>query len=107
MLEALEKIQKAEEMNERTFQELRQELRSYEKVKEDELEKLQDSQRLQLARMIEEKTDFEKQQVTREKEELAKEAHKLQMIVQEQYQKYRKEAVEAIIERVKETYGRH
>ena len=41
------------------------------------------------------------------KNKLNEDAGRLQSIVQEQYEKQRQQAVDAIIERVKETYGRH
>ncbi|WP_438845915.1 hypothetical protein [Enterococcus sp. AZ084] len=107
VLEALEKIQQAEKANEQTMQKLHQELREYKQIKEAELNQFRIDQRKLLEQLLEEKKQAEQHQATAEKNKLNEDAKRLQSTVQEQYEKQRKQAVDAIIERVKETYGRH
>ena len=97
MLEALEQIRKAEEENEKRAQTLRQQLKIYATEKEQELETIQTNYRQQLKQLVEEKEQFE----------LKAEADKVQATLKDQYQKHQSQAIGAIIERVKETYGRH
>ena len=85
MLEALEQIRKAEEENEKRARTLWQQLKTY----------------------AEEKEQFEKQELEKEKMKLKAEADKVQATLKDQYQKHQSQAIGAIIERVKETYGRH
>lgn len=107
MLDALEKIKKAEKENEQAMKKLQQELKDYNEAKAVELDQLRASQKQQLERLFEEKKRAEQQKAIAEKNKLNEDARRLQAIVQEQYEKQRKQAVDAIIERVKETYGRH
>ena len=95
MLEALEQIRKAEEENEKRAQTLRQQL------------KIQTNYRQQLKQLVEEKEQFEIQELEKEKMKLKAEADKVQATLKDQYQKHQSQAIGAIIERVKETYGRH
>ncbi len=53
------------------------------------------------------KEQFEKQELEKEKMKLKAEADKVQATLKDQYQKHQSQAIGAIIERVKETYGRH
>lgn len=105
MLEALEQIRKAEEENEKRARTLRQQLKTYAEEKEQELEIIQTNSRQQLKQLVEEKEQFEKQEL--EKMKLKAEADKVQATLKDQYQKHQSQAIGAIIERVKETYGRH
>ena len=107
MLEALEQIRKAEEENEKSARTLRQQLKTYAEEKEQELEIIQINNRQQLKQLVEEKEQFEKQELEKEKMKLKAEADKVQATLKDQYQKHQRQAIGAIIERVKETYGRH
>ena len=102
VLEALEQIRKAEEENEKRARTLRQQLKTYAEEKEQELEIIQTNSRQQLKQLVEEKEQLEK-----EKMKLKAEADKVQATLKDQYQKHQSQAIGAIIERVKETYGRH
>ncbi len=53
------------------------------------------------------KEQFEIQELEKEKMKLKAEADKVQATLKDQYQKHQSQAIGAIIERVKETYGRH
>ena len=108
VLEALEQIRKAEEENEKRAQTLRQQLKIYATEKEQELETIQTNYRQQqLKQLVEEKEQFEIQELEKEKMKLKAEADKVQATLKDQYQKHQSQAIGAIIERVKETYGRH
>lgn len=107
MLEALEQIRKAEEENEKRAQTLRQQLKIYATEKEQELETIQTNYRQQLKQLVEEKEQFEIQELEKEKMKLKAEADKVQATLKDQYQKHQSQGIGAIIERVKETYGRH
>lgn len=107
MLEALEQIRKAEEENEKRARTLWQQLKTYAEEKEQELEIIQINNRQQLKQLVEEKEQFEKQELEKEKIKLKAEADKVQATLKDQYQKHQSQAIGAIIERVKETYGRH
>lgn len=107
MLEALEKIKQAEKENEQAMKKLQQELKDYKEAKAVELDQLRASQKQHLEQLLKEKKRAEQQKVIAEKNKLNEDARRLQSIVQEQYEKQRQQAVDAIIERVKETYGRH
>ncbi|HFD0529317.1 hypothetical protein [Enterococcus lactis] len=107
VLEALEQIRKAEEENEKRARTLRQQLKTYAEEKEQELEIIQINNRQQLKQLVEEKEQFEKQELEKEKIKLKAEADKVQATLKDQYQKHQSQAIGAIIERVKETYGRH
>lgn len=107
MLEALEQIRKAEEENEKRAQTLRQQLKIYATEKEQELETIQTNYRQQLKQLVEEKEQFEIQELEKEKMKLKAEADKVQATLKDQYQKHQSQTIGAIIERVKETYGRH
>ena len=96
VLEALEQIRKAEEENKKRAQTLRQQLKIYATEKEQELETIQTNYRQQLI-----------QELEKEKMKLKAEADKVQATLKDQYQKHQSQAIGAIIERVKETYGRH
>ena len=75
--------------------------------KEQELETIQTNYRQQLKQLVEEKEQFEIQELEKEKMKLKAEADKVQATLKDQYQKHQSQAIGAIIERVKETYGRH
>ncbi|EHK4843502.1 hypothetical protein I6F22_000100 [Enterococcus faecium] len=107
VLEALEQIRKVEEENEKRAQTLRQQLKIYATEKEQELETIQTNYRQQLKQLVEEKEQFEIQELEKEKMKLKAEADKVQATLKDQYQKHQSQAIGAIIERVKETYGRH
>lgn len=107
VLEALEKIKLAEKENEQAMKKLQQELKDYKEAKDVELDQLRASQKQHLEQLFEEKKRAEQQKAIAEKNKLNEDARRLQSIVQEQYEKQRQQAVDAIIERVKETYGRH
>nr|WP_211196999.1 hypothetical protein [Enterococcus mundtii] len=86
---------------------LQQELKDYKEAKAVELDQLRASQKQHLEQLLKEKKRVEQQKAIAEKNKLNEDARRLQSIVQEQYEKQRQQAVDAIIERVKETYGRH
>ncbi len=106
VLEALEQIRKAEEENAKRAQTLRQQLKIYAAEKEQELEnpnKLSATTKTVGGR----KRTIRKQELEKEKMKLKAEADKVQATLKDQYQKHQSQAIGAIIERVKETYGRH
>ena len=70
------------------------------------METIQTNYRQQLKQLVEEKEQFEIQELEK-KMKLKAEADKVQATLKDQYQKHQSQAIGAIIERVKETYGRH
>lgn len=106
LLEALEEIHKAEEKNETAKQELLQELKDYALSKEQEIEKKKIENRQENARLVDERETIEKERLQKEKELLLIEAKEVQETLRQRYEENYQQAVDAIIERVKETYGR-
>ncbi|MDT2835516.1 hypothetical protein P7H50_01125 [Enterococcus durans] len=107
MLEALEKIQEAEQKNQQSLVKLNEELNNYSESKEKELAAIEEKHRQQLAQLIEEKISLEEKQTAEQKEQLKATEKELQERLLEQYQTHQEQAIAAIIERVIQTYGRH
>lgn len=107
MLEALEKIQEAEQKNQQSLVKLNEELNNYSESKEKELAAIEEKHRQQLAQLIEEKISLEEKQTAEQKEQLKATEKELQERLIEQYQTHQEQAIAAIIERVIQTYGRH
>lgn len=107
MLEVLEKIQEAEQKNQRSLVKLNEELNNYSEAKEKELTAIEEKHRQQLAQLIEEKISLEEKQTAEQKEQLKATEKQLQERLLEQYQTHQEQAIAAIIERVIQTYGRH
>lgn len=107
LLEALEEIRKAEEKNDAAQQALIQEIKDYAQSKEAELEKQKVANRQENARLVDEKEQSEQQRLETEKAALLVEAKEVQATLQARYDQNYQQAVDTIIERVKETYGRH
>jgi V/A-type H+-transporting ATPase subunit G/H len=107
LLEALEKIRQAEENNAQKAKKLQQELSEYATQKNKEIEALQAARRQQLTKLSEEKEQAEQQTLEAEKELLLKEAAEIRENLEKRYEQHQEQATNAIIERVKQLYGRH
>ena len=107
LLEALEKIQEAEQKNQQALVKLNEELKNYSDSKERELATIEEKQRQQLAQLIEEKIKVEEQLTAEQKKQLEATEEQLRARLLKQYQTHQEQAIEAIIERVIQTYGRH
>ena len=107
MLEALEKIQEAEQKNQQALVNLNEELNNYSESKEKELATIEEKHRQQLAQLIKEKISLEEKQTVEQKEQLQVTEKQLQERLLEQYQTHQEQAIAAIIERVIQTYGCH
>lgn len=105
MLEALEQIRTAEKKNKQFEQELTRQLANDEEQKKVALEKLEKELKVKL---LEEVSSREKQletELQKEGEQLEQEAITVRENLALRYQEKREQAVETIIERVKQTYG--
>ncbi|MFV0561047.1 MAG: hypothetical protein ACK5NA_10115 [Enterococcus sp.] len=105
MLEALEQIRTAEQKNKQFEQELTRQLANDEEQKKVALEKLEKELKVKL---LEEVSSREKQletELQKEGEQLEQEAITVRENLALRYQEKREQAVETIIERVKQTYG--
>lgn len=93
--------------NAQKAKDLQQEISNYAKQKNQEIEAMQAARRQQLAKFSEEKEQKEQQLLESEKEVLLKEAAEIRENLEKRYEQHQEQATDAIIERVKQLYGRH
>lgn len=105
MLEALEHIRQAEKNNQQKYEEVKQKLQAYKELKEKELKVIKKEKQQHVQQLVDEKTLFEQRKSEEEKKKLIAEAVKLQQKLQIKYQNHQEEVVNAIIERMKKSYG--
>ncbi|MBO0430637.1 hypothetical protein [Enterococcus sp. DIV0660C] len=106
MLEILEKIRKAEEKNEEQMQVLRTEMQELTKQKEDELHTIEERKRQEQTQLLSEKKQIKEATLKSKQKQLDEEVQQVQQTLTEQYDKHQEQAIDLIIERVKE-YVRH
>lgn len=107
MLDALEKIQSTEEALAEKKQAVLEELKHYAQEKNDALERQKIENQQLLQRQIQELESQEKQRLAAEAQRLQQEAVKQTEVIEEQYANHRREAIQTIIKKVREQYGRH
>lgn len=107
MREALEKIRAAEERNEQAQKALITQLQEYERQKKQMLSTEEQANRQEIARIAEEREASEEQSLQAERTVLTADANALKESLEESYQKNATKLMDEIIERVKESYGRH
>lgn len=107
MREALEKIQAAEERNEQAQKALITQLQEYERQKKQMLWTEEQANRQEIARIAEEREASEERALQAERTVLTADANALKESLEESYQKNATKLMDEIIERVKESYGRH
>lgn len=107
MLEALEEIRQAEEAVELKRVSLLNQIKQYSEGKEAELEAKKSENQQLLTKLVAEKEDAKERELLAEREELLAEAKEVRTNLQQQYEKHYQQAIDTIIERVRETYGSH
>lgn len=107
MLEALEEIRKAEQAVEARRVSLLGKIKQYSEEKEAELEAKKSENQQLLSKLTAEKEETKERELLAEREELLTEAKEVRNNLQQQYEKHYQQAIDTIIERVRETYGSH
>lgn len=107
MRAALEKIQAAEERNEEAKKTLVSELQAYEQQRKAALAAEERLNREEITKETVEKETDEQQALEAERRMLVMNADALQNNLEQSYQKNATKLIDEIIERVKESYGRH